>query len=289
MLNSFKLLKSRSRLAASAFLVVFLAGCAENNQPPEGFVAQVNDEYLLNEELSYSIPSGMDKESAFSLKKNTITRWINREIFFQAAKAERLTLSEREKFQVDNYYKALLVNKYIDQKLNKVYHISDKEIEDYYREHREEYKRENEEVHIAHLLLENRDRAIFNEISHAASLQDIIEKHYFNEKSTGIMPNKDLGYITVNSLPDNFVRTLRRMKTGSISSPIKTKYGFHFLQLFAWAKKNSYRDLEIVKPQIKLRLIQEKREMDEKVLLESLKSKAQVQTYLSKIKDQVNE
>jgi len=288
MKNMFIFIKSGS-LAASAFFLFFMWACSENSEPPEGFVAQVNNEYLLNAELDYSIPVGMDKESSFSLKKNVITRWINREIFFQTAKKEGLILSDKDKYQVDQFYKTLLVQKFIDQKLNKVYRISDKDIEDYYQEHREEFKRAADEVHIVHLLLEHRDRAIFNEISQSKSLQEIIEKHYFNEKSTSLMPNKDLSFIALNSLPESFVKTLRRMKTGEISAPIKTEFGYHFLQLFAKAKAGSYRDLELIKKHIKLRLIRDKREKDKKALLESLKSNAQVQTYLSKIKNQVIE
>jgi parvulin-like peptidyl-prolyl isomerase len=285
--NDKTLINKSCKFAALIFFAYVFVFCNGGNKPPEEFVAQVNNEYLLNAQLNHQAPKFLDPESRFSLKKELITEWVNKEIFYQAALSEGQKLNDWEQYQVESYRKDLLIRKYLNHKMRKDFPVSDRDIENYYEEHKEEFKRSEEEVHVVHLLIENRDRAIFNEISKTESLQAIIEKYYFNEKSTEIMPNGDLGYIPVSSLPNTFIRRIKKMKTGSVSSAIKTDNGYHFLQLNDWAKKGTYKSIDIVEKQIKFRLIREKRETYKQNLLETLKSEAQVQTYLSKIKDQV--
>lgn len=266
-----------------AALFTILVSCEKEKEAPHGFVAQVNDHYLLNEHLQYAVPPGLDSETAFALKNNLISRWIEGEVLYQTALAEGITLSDKDKYLLHEYEKSLYIQKYLAQKLDRDYKVSEKEIEDYYKDHSGEFKRTEDEVHIIHLLMEQRDNAIFKEIKQAGNLNDIISKYYFNEKSTPERPNGDLGYVAVRNLDVRFINTLKRMKTGAISSPIKTDQGYHFIQLLDWQKKGSTIDLDLVRDEIILRLKREKRQEERERVLRELKEKAQIQTYLSKI------
>jgi len=165
------------------------------------------------------------------------------------------------------------------------YKISPTEMNDYYRDHQKEFIRTQDEVHLIHLLLEQRDNAIFKEIGQTKDLLTIVKKYYFDQKSTRERPNGDLGYVALNDLPAIFVRTLKRLKIGAISRPIKTDQGYHFLQLLDWQKKGTVRDLQLVKNDILIRLQQEHFQEEKEKLLKEEKAKAQIQTYLSKIQD----
>ena len=266
-----------------AALLTILLSCEKEKKAPQGFIAQVNDHYLLNKHLQYSVPPGLNSETAFALKNNLISRWIEGEVLFQTAIAEGVTLSDKDRYLLHEYEKSLYIEKYLAQKLDRDYKVSEKEIENYYKEHLREFKRTEDEVHLVHLLMEQRDNAIFKEIKGAENLNVIIEKYYFNEKSMPERPNGDLGYVPIHSLDERFVKVLKRMKTGAISSPIKTEQGYHFIQLLDWQKKGSTIALDLVRNEIILRLKREKRQEEKKRLLRELKEKAQIQTYLSKI------
>jgi len=268
------------RLAA---LLIILLSCEKEKEAPQGFIAQVNDHYLLNKQLQYAVPPGLDSETAFALKNNLISHWIEGEVLYQTAVAEGVTLSDKDKYLLHEYEKSLYIEKYLAHKLDRDYKVPEKEIENYYKEHSGEFKRTEDEVHLIHLLMEQRDNAIFKEIKEAKDLNDIINKYYFNEKSTPERPNGDLGYVPVRSLDGRFLKVLKRMKTGTISSPIKTEQGYHFIQLLDWQKKGSTIALDLVQDEIVLRLKREKRQEERKRLLRELKEKAQIQTYLSKI------
>ncbi|MEJ2053866.1 MAG: peptidyl-prolyl cis-trans isomerase [Calditrichaceae bacterium] len=266
-------------------LFFILIACKQHPEVSDELVAQVNDRYLLINQLNYLVPENMDPELTLALKKNLISKWVDNEVLYQAALDEGLTLDERESFLLENYKKSFLIQKYIASKVNRNYRISQKEIEDYYKEHHKEFVHKNDVVRIVHLLMEQKDNAIFKEIHESKNLNEIIKKYYFDEKSTTERPNGDLGYIPIENLPENFQKVIRRMKTGAISNPISSDQGYHFIQLLDRQSKGNQKDLELVQDEIKLRLKKERRETELDRLLKDLKEKSQIQTYLSKVQN----
>ena len=268
-----------------AFLIFISAACSRKSEVPDDLVAQVNGGYLVLSDLNYLVPEDINPELTFALKKNLISKWVDDEVLYQAALSEGLSLNEKEKFLIERYNKSLLVQKYLEQKIDRNYRISQKEIEDYYNQHSNEFIHTEDEVHIIHLLLEQRDNAIFNEIKSSNNLMEIIKKYYFDEKSTMSRPNGDLGYVPIRILPDEFQSVLKRMKTGTISNAIKTDQGYHFIQLIDKQEKGNRKDLDLVKNEITLRLKKEYRERELDRLIKDLKSGSQIQTYLSKVQE----
>ena len=258
-------------------------GCSEKQTPPSDIVAQVDDRYLTKKELDYNIPSGFSDEIILALKKNLINKWVEDEIFLKSAEKEGLSLDKKELYLVNEYRKSLLMQKFLDQKLNRNFIVSEKEVENYYNNNKDEFIRAENEIHLVHLLLEQKDKAIFSEISKADDFMALIKKYYFDQKSTIELPNGDLGYIPQKDLPKIFLNTLKKMKTGVISRPIKMDDGYHFFQLVDRKKEGTSRDLELVRNDIVLRLKKQHRTDELNRLKRELKEKFQVQTFLSKI------
>jgi parvulin-like peptidyl-prolyl isomerase len=266
-----------------AILNIFLLTCESQPEMSDELVAQVNDSYLLINQLNYLVPEGIDPELNLALKKNLISKWVDDEILYQAALDDGMKLEAKEQFLVEKYYKSLLIQRYLSLKIDRNYRISQKEIEDYYKEHSKEFIFKDDVVHIVHLLMEQRDNAIFREIRESKDLMEIIKKYYFDNKSTMERPNGDLGYLSTSTLPSNFINVIKRMKTGAISSPISSDQGYHFIQLLDKQSKGNIKDQELVQDEIILRLKKEKRQLELERLLKDLKDKSQIQTYLSKV------
>ncbi len=279
----FKYVRISGLLIILIFSAIYLLSCERQPEESDELVAQVNDSYLLINQLNYLVPENIDPELNLALKKNLISKWVDDEILYQAALDDGMQLDEKEQFLVDKYSKSLLIQRYLSLKIDRNYRISQKEIEDYYKEHNKEFVFKEDVVRIVHLLMEQRDNAIFNEIRESKSLLEIIKKYYFDNKSTTERPNGDLGYISVSALPSDFMKVIKRMKTGAISSPISSDQGYHFIQLIERQKKGNIKDQEIVQDKIILRLKKEKRQMELERLLKDLKDKSQIQTYLSKV------
>jgi peptidyl-prolyl cis-trans isomerase C len=248
-------------------------------------VAQVNTAQITNTELESAIPEGSPAEAKLALKRNLMEKWIEEEILYQVAQEEGLSLSEQEMQLVINYEKRLLIQKYIDTRLSHNYRILDQEVEDYYNKHQREFVWDEETVHIIHLVLENDDSAIKSEIRNTKDLMEVIKKNYFDQQSTPERPIGDLGYHKLSEFPNTIQRQISKIKTGNISGPIKTNYGYHYIQLLDYQKKGAIKDLDMARDEIYMRLQLGKRDEEIESIKQSLRAKFTIQTDLSKLSD----
>lgn len=276
-------MKNYNKPIFSVLLMLVFSGCKQGNDIPADLIAQVNDSYLRKNNVNQSVPSDLPDDTKLSMKKMLIKQWVEDEIIYQSAVNDGIQLNDAEFFLIEKYEKSLLIQRFLNNKLNKNFRVSQKEIENNYSDNRKEFIRKEAEVHIVHLLIENRDNAIFNEIKESDNLKGIIKKYYFDTRSTYESPNGDLGYVAVLSLPKFIQQRIKNLKTGAISKFIKSEYGYHFIQLVDRQKKGSQIDMELVKDEIVRRLKWQKREQEYVRLMDELKEKFQVQTYLSKV------
>ncbi len=148
-----RLKKSIRLFIPAALFLVLVNQCGQRNQPPEDMVAQVNDSYLVKEQLDYSLPDGLDNETALVLKRDIISKWVENEVLYQAALQEGFKFSPKENFYISEYGKSLLVQRFLNARLDKEYSVSHQDIEEYYQKHRREFVRREDEVHLVHLFV----------------------------------------------------------------------------------------------------------------------------------------
>ncbi len=276
------------KFISSLFLIstgILITGCTNNSNSKGNVVAQVNEAQITNTELETAIPEGSSPEVKLALKRNLMEKWIEEEIFYQVALEEGLSLSEQEMLLVKNYEKSLLVQKYIDTRLSHNYRILDQEVEDYYNKHQREFVWDDETVHIIHLVLENDDSAIKSEIRQSKDLMEVIKKNFFDQQSTPERPIGDLGYQKLSEFPNTIQRRIRNLKTGNISGPIKTNYGYHYIQLLDYQKKGAIKELDLARDEIYMRLQFLNRNEEIKNIQQSLRSGFTIQTDLSKLSE----
>ena len=210
-------MKNYNKPIFSVLLMLVFSGCKQGNDIPADLIAQVNDSYLRKNNVNQSVPSDLPDDTKLSMKKMLIKQWVEDEIIYQSAVNDGIQLNDAEFFLIEKYEKSLLIQRFLNNKLNKNFRVSQKEIENNYSDNRKEFIRKEAEVHIVHLLIENRDNAIFNEIKESDNLKGIIKKYYFDTRSTYESPNGDLGYVAVLSLPKFIQQRIKNLKTGAIS------------------------------------------------------------------------
>ena len=271
--------------ALTVILFIYLFGCTGKDDQKSNVVAQVDAAQITNEELESSIPEGTSNEVRNALKRNLMEKWIEEEIFYQVALEEGLRLSDDEARQVENYRKSLLINKFLENRLSHDYRILEQEIEDYYQKQIGEFIWGDDYVHLIHLILENDDSAIKQEIRKSKDLLDVIKKNYFDQQSTNERPIGDLGYQKVDEFPTPIIRALRNLKTGQIRGPIRTNHGYHYIQLLDYQKKGSTKSLDVVRDEVYMRLFLMKRDEEIENLKRTLRARFTIQTDLSKLSE----
>ena len=264
-------------------MLLFLSACSTEKVPETDIVAQVNEVYITNTFLDEASSQQTSEEVRAALKRKIMEKWIEDEILYQSAVKEGLTLSKYEEQQISAYRKRILIEKYLEKHLNRSYRVLDQEVEDYYSQHAQEYVWNEDYVHLIHLVLDNDDRVIRSEIGNTKDLMEVIKKNFFDQKSTSERPIGDIGYVPLNNLPEKLAGRIKNMRTGTIQGPIKTEYGYHYVQLMDYQKKGATKPLDIVKEEIIERIRLQKRKTELNDLMRDLRTEFTIQTDLSKL------
>jgi peptidyl-prolyl cis-trans isomerase C len=275
-------MKKKNKIAGIflLFAICFQIACQKRSVPEIEIIAQAGEEYLTREELSNWMPSSLPEEQRDLVARRYIDRWIEKTLMAQSAKNEGLNLSSYEKWSLENLQKELLAQKYLNSKLPKDVIVTDEEITSYYEENKEQFIRNKDEVHLIQLFLENRDRAITAEINELKSLEKVIKKNYLDTQFNQLVEkNGDIGYVPVESLRREIINRVKSGKTGRIYGPIKIENGYYYFQMMDKQKKGSFRSLDLVKEEIRLRLSAMKREKLAKELAEKLIENFEVKIY----------
>jgi peptidyl-prolyl cis-trans isomerase C len=262
------------------------SSCSKKEQMKADVVAQVNLAKMTTRDLEIAVPQTVTVEVAAALKRKLVEKWIEDEIFYQTAMNEGISLNDDEIQQVENYRRSLLVEKYLDKYVNLNYRPLDQEIENYYNQHRREFVWQEEYAHLIHLILDTDDQNLKEEISKSANLIEVIKNDFLDQQSSAWRPIGDLGYVKLSELPQRLVQTIKQAPTGAIRGPIKTDYGYHYIQVIDLQPAGAQKELEVVKDEIVLRLKIERRLKEIEKLKQNLQPNFTIQTDLSKLNQQ---
>jgi len=276
-------MKKKLKLLIILPLILLSFYCQPEKDKDTNVIAQVNDAFVTLEELESKIPEGTSEEIKLALMRQFMEQWVEEEIFYQSAQNENLEYTSTEQILIKDFKRRLLIQSFIETKINKNYRILDKEIEDYYKQNKEEFIWNEDNVHIIHLVIENRENKIFAEIRKSTDLLEIIKSYYFDMQSTSARPIGDLGYVKLSDLPEQLIKKVKELSTGTISRPVKLTDGYHFIQLLDYQKKGSAKNLHVVEDEIRLRLNIVKRKQELSKLKRELQANFEIQTDISKL------
>lgn len=265
------------------FLLSISFNCQPQDKADENIIAQVNDAYITKDDLERRVPEDTEEELKIALMRQFMEQWVEEEILYQTALSEDIKLSEKQRKLIQDYERRLLIQLFIEEKINKPYRILDKEIEDFYNQNKDEFVWDEDHAHLIYLIIDNRDSKIFAEIRKSNNLMDIIKSYFFEMQSTPTRPNGDLGYVKVKDLPEKIVQKIKSMRTGSISKPVKLEDGYHFVQLLDFQKAGNQQNIEIVRDEIILRLKIIHRKQELANLKNNLRTNFKIQTDISKL------
>ena len=266
-------------------LVILFAGCQSKSIPDIEIIAKVGDQYLTRDQLLKWMPPNLPEEQKVIVARQYIDRWVQKTSMAITAEKEGVELSPYEDWSIENLKKEMLVQRYIDAKLPRDIIITDEEISNYYDKNKDEFIRDQNEVHLVQLYLENLDKAIAEEIRELKSLQEVIQKNFLeNQVNRMVEKNGDLGYVPEENLRPEIQRIVRTGSTGKIYGPIKIESGYYYFQMMDKQKAGSYRSLDLMKDEIRTRLISIKREKLSEDLAKKIAEKMDIEVHMEHIK-----
>jgi len=162
------------------------------------------------------------------------------------------------KAQLEKVKEDMLINFAASKVLDDVKDATEEEVKKYYDENMDKFQK-GESVNASHILVDSEDKA--NEILAKINAGEVSFEDAARENST--CPSKDnggnLGEFTRGQMVPEFDEAVFSMEVGSVSSPVKTQFGYHLIKLISKQEASTYAFDEI-KAQLTDMVNQEKKQ-----------------------------
>jgi foldase protein PrsA len=148
--------------------------------------------------------------------------------------------------------RAVLISEELFKNVTKDVDVTDKDIEAYYNSHKSQYG-QPESRDVRHILVQKKALAdqIYSQLKSGANFA-VLAKRY--SKDPGSAANGGKLTVTKGQTVPEFDKTAFDLKTGQLSQPVKTQYGYHVIQALSGIKPAQTTPLAKVKDTIRQQL-----------------------------------
>ena len=252
-------------LAIMGVLAAFNAQAAGK----DGVAAVVNGKQVkvADMKMAYEANPAVKQKTSFDeFYANTLDIFVDGEIVYQAAVADKITESPEYAAQLDGLKKELARKIYLDKKVRAS--VNDKAVKKLYEDYKGTFHGEKE-VKAKHILVDSEDKAkeVIAKLNSDGQF-DKLAKEYSKEPA-------ELGYFTKEMMVPEFADAAFKLKKGQFSkTPVKTQFGYHVI-LVEDIRDAKPEDMKTIEPQLKAMIA--KKAMGD--IITGLKNKAEVVKY----------
>lgn len=256
-------------------------------------VAKVGDKEVkygdLNKWIKMMPPSYQSMFNDPEQMKKLLDRQINNILFSDEAIRLKLDQKPDVKDKIEEFTKGILMQALVEEKVNKNITVSDKEVEEYYTSHQDEFT-VTEKIKVSYILIKvdpeakkevNEEKKAKAEeiVAKARSGEDFsaLAKQYSEDTKTknkgGVLP-----FFAKGSKDPEFEKAAFNLKKDEISDPVFTKKGYNIIKLTD-KKEGRTKSLKEASNKIRNKLKQKNRNDAIENLLNDLKAKSKVVIY----------
>ena len=230
---------------------LFFFSCTDQKPPTVAIIARVGENYLTNQALNSATPRNLDDEQIRKFQKKYVNDWVKKQILLDYMGRQKIELNEIDQIFLEEYRYQLLMTHLVNSFESRWSVVTDVEIQNYYNSHIEEFKRDEDEVNLVLLFLEQPNIGIQDDIKLSNSLLDVIDKNYLNLHPPSQMEkNGELGYTPVSKFYKSISNAIKRYKSGQISRPIETAEGIYYIQVLDYQSAGTFKDIPLVRQSI---------------------------------------
>lgn len=220
--------------------------------------------YVSLDDINAYIPRSIWNTISTKQKEEIVRRLLNRKIAEREAEKLKLDKIPYLKYQIEQSRMDILAQAYLDTTIH--IGVSLVDVKEYYKTHQEEFVRQNDEVHIHHIVIPTKELA--------DSALKLIDSGVPFDSVANVLSsdtgNIDLGFVTKDDITPSLARAAFTTPVGHITEPIKTNYGYHIIYVLASARAGTIRPIESVREEIENTIFSEKYEQAKGRLMDSL-------------------
>jgi peptidyl-prolyl cis-trans isomerase C len=212
-------------------------------------------------------------------KEKLLDEIIKRELVYQDAKKMKLNKDPEYLEKVKEFEKMTLISLILKKEVEDKAKVDDAEVKKFFDKNADKFTI-GTKIRASHILVETEDQA--------KKIRDRISKGESFEKLAGTLSKDkgsaskggDIGYFGSGQMVPEFERAVMGLKTGEISEPVKTRFGYHIIKLTDVAKGETA-SFEQSKEPIRKQLLAEK----QKSLIDTYIGNLMKQATIKKNKD----
>ena len=206
----------------------FANGCRQKPVPPKVWVAHVGDRYITPQDFRffYELDPNFGLDSiGFPAVVGELQTMTDQILSVDLARKDRLlkdpVIQKAIQWEKRQAMLRALYRKRIGSKIK----ITDADL-------RQAYLEKNEMVHVRHLFTKDKAQAEQwqRAIESGKATFEQLAKTAFKD-STLRQNGGDLGWVTISALDKDFVRGLDTLQPGQVSGPVRTRWGYHIIQM----------------------------------------------------------
>lgn len=260
--------------------VVWLVGCekgkiAKPSVPQKDVVAMVNDQVITMQDVDAKISKlpAYYQQILQGRKKELVDDMVLEVLLYEEAKKRGIDKDKEVKEMLEDAHKKILISKLVKDEVETKTTVSDKDAEEYYNSHKEEFMIP-ERLKASHILVKTEEeaKAVLDELAKGKSFEELAK-----EKSIDSSAKRggDVGYFTKGQMTPEFEAAAYKLEIGQISPVVKTQFGYHIIKLTD-KKPAEMQELKDASARIKNTLLTNKRQAAFNKLISGLREKAKI-------------
>jgi hypothetical protein len=250
-------------LIKSYIPILFLCLCSffcDNKKEIPVYVARVDDKYLSFEEIKQTFDTNLIRSK--TKLQEYINQWVNTNLLYKEAQNRDITASDEYKSLVEKAKMEIAANLLLE---NEVYNakidISEDEILEYYKYHKDEFLLGRDIVNISYIIFSELNIGEdFKKNVNSNNWKIMVERYKFNLYAKYYIADEDSAIFKQNELsPVDIWRMADQMQPNQISGPIKVIDGYIILKLNDSQKAGEIGNLNYASSEIVERLTIDKK------------------------------
>lgn len=240
--------------------ILLLAGCEKKGKSAGPVIAKVGkaditqDDFLkeVNRIPEWAKAQFAGKEG----KSKFLEELIKRELVYQDAKKMKLDMDPEYREKVKEFEKMNLISLILKKEVEEKAKVDDAEVKEFFDKNADKFTI-GTKVRASHILVDTEDQGkkIRERIKKGESFAKMAET--LSKDKGSAQKGGDLGYFGSGQMVPEFEQAVMGLKIGEISEPVKSRFGYHIIQLTD-VKKGETASFEQTKEAIKRQLLAEK-------------------------------
>jgi hypothetical protein len=272
---------NRANAFIALVLLLLFSGC--RHEQPRTVIARVGDAELTLEEARLHIDTA--HSGAQSQLQDYVSSWVNTELVYQEAKHHGFDRSPKIQEQLDDIKRQLVKQAYLaEQVFPDTGSLNDQQLHDYFAAHASEFFLSEDMMKLNLIVFTDRTSAstLAASVSRGEDWNQALQRTLRDSTaSANVKSYTSNEYYSEHTLfPPELWKVVAGLNTGEITFPVKTSMGYYVLQMLSRLKQGTPAEFDLVKEEVRRRLLLERHRTKYADLLGTLRKNYNVEILL---------